>query len=144
MSGTDRAFFDTNVLVYAHDAADKKKREAAQQLVLDGLKNGTGVISAQVLSEFYVTVTRKIAKPLSLDAARQELSLLSRLNVVEADATLILRAATMQEKWQTSFWDALILAAAERAHCKTVWSEDFSSGRTYGAIRVMNPFVDMP
>jgi predicted nucleic acid-binding protein len=141
MSAADRVFFDTNVLVYAHDASDNKKRETAQALILAGLKTGAGVISAQVLSEFYVTVTRKIATPLSLDAARQELHLLSRLVVVETDSTLVLRAAILQEKWQTSFWDALILAAAERARCVTVWSEDLSSGQTYGAVRVLNPFA---
>jgi predicted nucleic acid-binding protein len=141
MSGANRAFFDTNVLVYAHDAADDKKRAKAQAIILEGLKTGAGVISAQVLCEFYVTVTRKIATPLSLDAARLELSLLGRLNVVETDATLVLRAAAMQAKWQTSFWDALILAAAERARCATVWSEDLASGKTYGTVRVLNPFA---
>jgi predicted nucleic acid-binding protein len=141
MSGINRAFFDTNVLVYAHDSADDRKRDRAQALIIAGLKNGAGVISAQVLCEFYVTVTRKIATPLSLDAARQELSLLGRLNVVETDATLVLRATAMQAKWQTSFWDALILAAAERARCVTLWSEDLAGGKTYGAVRVLNPFA---
>ena len=99
------------------------------------------MISTQVLSEFYVTVTRKISEPLPLDAARQELHLLSRLVVVDTDAALVLRAASMQEKWQTNFWDAMILAAAERARCATVWSEDLSSGQSYSTVRVLNPFL---
>lgn len=141
MTATDLSFFDTNILVYAHDAADAKKRKQAQALILTCFRNGTGVLSAQVLCEFFVTVTRKIASPLSPAAARGELLLLSRMKVVETDATLIIRATDIQAKGKTSFWDALILAAAERAHCVTVWSEDLSHNQTYGAVRVLNPFV---
>ena len=141
MTAAELAFYDTSILVYAHDSADAKKRKLAQTLILTGLRNGTGVISAQVLSEFYVTVTRKIAAPLPLDAARQELLLLSRLRVVETDATLVIRATDIQAKWQTSYWDALILAAAERARCATVWSEDLAHGQKYDTLRVLNPFA---
>jgi predicted nucleic acid-binding protein len=141
MSANEPVFFDTNILVYAHDASDARKRDTAQSLILTALRRGTGVISAQVLSEFYVTVTRKIASPLPFEAARKELRLLGRLHVVETDATLVFRATDLQSTWQTSFWDALILAAAERASCKLVWSEDLSHSQKYAGIRVQNPFA---
>jgi predicted nucleic acid-binding protein len=140
MSAVESVFFDTNILVYAHDAGDKCKREKARSLIFDGMRDGTGVISAQVLGEFYVTVTRKIAEPLAPDEARRELLLLSRLKTVEIDAVLVLKATDIQAASQTSYWDALILAAAERAQCKEVLSEDLSSERIYGSVRVVNPF----
>ena len=141
MTVTDPVFFDTNILVYAHDRSETVKCPLARQLVLDSVRAGSAVISAQVLSEFFVTVTRKIAQPLSLRAARHELSLLARLRVVPLDSTLILRAIDFMSGHQTSYWDALILSAAERAGVKTLLSEDFNTGQNYGGIRAVNPFA---
>lgn len=140
MNGDELAFFDTNILVYAHDAKDKHKREVAKTLILEGLKKGTGVISAQVLSEFYVTLTKKIAHPLSSDEIRKEMFLLSRLKTVALDTALVLKAVDNKKAWRISYWDALILTAAEHAHCKIVWSEDLSPGQNYGSVQVFNPF----
>ena len=139
MSG--RAFLDTNVIVYAHDAASPEKRETAQAILFDGLRAGSAVLSAQVLNEFYVTVTRKIATPLSVALARREIELLSRLRVVDVDVPLVVRGIDIGERWQLSHWDGLIIAAAERAGCDTVLSEDLSDGQTYGSLIVRNPFA---
>jgi len=141
MTVTEPVFIDTNILVYAHDRSETVKCPLARQLVLDSVRAGSAVISAQVLSEFFTTVTRKIAEPLSLRAARHELSVLARLRVVVTDSTLILRAIDLMSVHQTSYWDALILSAAERAGVKTLLSEDFNTGQKYGGIRAVNPFA---
>lgn len=141
MTAPDSVFIDTNILVYAHDRSEPVKCPLARQLVLDSVRAGSAVISAQVLSEFFTTVTRKIAEPLSLRAARHELSVLARLRVIATDSTLILRAIDLMSVHQTSYRDALILSAAERAGVKTLLSEDFNTGQEYGDIRAVNPFA---
>lgn len=141
MSVAELVFIDTNILVYAHDRSETIKCPLARQVVLDAVRAGNAVISAQVLGEFFTTVTRKIAEPLSLLAARHELTLLARLRVIPLDSTLILRAIDMMSLHQTSYWDALILSAAELAGVKTLLSEDFNAGQNYGGIRAVNPFA---
>ncbi len=141
MTASEPVFIDGNILVYAHDRSETAKCPLARRLVLDSVKAGNAVISAQVLSEFFTTVTRKIAEPLSVRAARHEVSVLARLRVVPIDSTLIVRAIDLMSAHQTSYWDALILSAAERARCATVWSEDLSDGQRYGSLKVVNPFL---
>jgi predicted nucleic acid-binding protein len=138
MSG--KVFLDTNIIVYAHDDASPAKRTKAQEIVFDGIRTGNTAISAQVLSEFYVTVTRKAKKPMPIAKARQEIALLSNMETADVDVPTIRRAIDIQERWQISFWDGLIVAAAEQTHCSTVFSEDLSDGQTYGAVTVRNPF----
>ncbi len=137
---TDRAFLDTNILVYAHDAASPEKKAKSQQLIFQCLRDGLGVISPQVLSEFFVTVTRKVARPLTAAHAKKEILLLSSMATVDIDATLVIRAVDMREQWQLNYWDALILVSAERADCGTVYSEDLSDGQRYGNVTVRNPY----
>jgi len=135
-----RAFLDTNVLVYAHDRSDPRKQDQARSLIAASLRHGTGLISAQVLSEFFVTMTRKIQTPMTVQQARNELVLLAHLEAIDIDADLLLRATHMQADWRIQYWDALVLAAAERGECSIVYSEDFSHGQTYGTLTVCNPF----
>ena len=99
------------------------------------------MVSTQVLSEFYVTITKKVEKPLSSDAARREIGLLAALEVVDVDVPMIDQAIQIQTRWQLGYWDALIIAAATRAGCATVLSEDLSHGQTYGTVTVRNPFA---
>ena len=141
MTVPDPVFIDTNILVYAHDRSETVKCPQARLLVLESIRTGRAVISAQVLNEFFTTVTRKIPTPLSIHAARNELSILARLRVIPIDSTLILRAIDIMSGQQTSYWDALILSAAERAKCPVVWSEDLGDGRSYGEVKVINPFT---
>ena len=136
----DRFFIDTNVLVYAHDSASPEKKERSQDVIFGCMREGSGVISAQVLSEFFVTVTRKIAKPLTDDRARHEIALLATMECVDIDATLVAQAIGLKGRWGVSYWDALILAAAQRAECTIVYSEDLSSGQTYGKLTVADPY----
>ena len=138
----DRIFIDTNILVYAHGKEDAQKRACSQKLVFEAIQSGNGVLSPQVLSEFFVTVTRKIPQPLSMEVARKEMSLLSILTTVDEDATLVLRAVDIMGTWKTSFWDAKILAAAERANCSILYSEDLSHQQFYGTVQVINPYLN--
>ncbi len=139
---SDRFFLDTNVLVYAHDSVSPEKKARSQQLVFECLRRNSGVISAQVLSEFFVTVTQKVERPMTAEQAKREIVLLSVMETVEIDATLVLDAVNLKLRWQLSYWDSLILAAAVRAGCNTVYSEDMSDGQVYGSLTVRNPYAD--
>ncbi len=137
----DKVFLDTNILVYAHDSESPEKRAVCQALLFGCLRDGTGVISAQVLSELFVTITQKVKRPMTAEDAKKELLLLSAMPTVDIDATLAVEAVTLKQRWQLSYWDALILAAAGRAQCRVVYSEDLSEGQSYGSLTVRNPLV---
>lgn len=135
-------FVDTNILVYAHDVSAGPKHDRAVEL-LEGLwKSRSGCLSAQVLQEFYVTITRKVAHPLDSDAAARIVADLSVWRVHAPEATDVLDAIEIQRRYSVSFWDAMILQSAARLGCETVWSEDLNPGQTYGGVRVADPFAD--
>lgn len=135
------AFLDTNVLVYAHDSATPGKQHRALELMAS-LGHQDIVISSQVLSEFFVS-SQRMADPLSEQEASEATQSLARLRVVAVDAALVQRALDIRERWQPSYWDSLIVAAAERAGAATVYSEDFSHGQQIGDVRIENPFRDL-
>jgi len=137
---TEPIFVDTNVWVYAVDAADPARRERALEVV-DPARGRDLVISSQVLTEFYAVVTRKLAVPLPADDAEAMVARLSALPVVAVDASLVAAAIAGSREWRVSIWDALILRAAEVAGCRRVLSEDLADGRTYGSVVVENPFA---
>jgi predicted nucleic acid-binding protein len=139
MSG--RTFVDTNVLVYAVDEAEPAKREIAGNVLTSG-QHGELVLSAQVLSEFYVTVTRKLARCLSETEAAQGLDRLGRYPVVPADTALVRRAVEISRSSQISYWDGLVVAAAARAGCERLLTEDLNDGQEINSVRVENPFRD--
>ncbi|RKX88241.1 MAG: PIN domain nuclease [Spirochaetes bacterium] len=139
---SDRYFIDTNILVYAHDNKYPKKQIKAQKLIFNGMRENSAVISAQVLSEFFVTVTKKTKQNFSAAAAKHEIMLLSYLQVVDIDFDLVIRALSIKELYQLSYWDSLILSAAERSDCSILYSEDLSSGQKYGKVLCVNPFAD--
>lgn len=99
------------------------------------------VLSAQVLAEFFVVTTQKIKTPLPATKAREELDILRLARVVEIDADLVLAAIDERIKHRVSFWDGLILSAAHRAECKTLYSEDFSHHQTFRGLKIVNPFL---
>ncbi len=137
---TERVFIDTNVWVYAVDAAEPAKRERARAVIAP--RNDAHITtSSQVLSEFYTVVTRKLASPMSDELAAQLVDRLSQLPVVPVDADLVLRAIAGSRAWGISVWDALIIRAAEVAGCAVVLSEDLADGATYGSVRISNPFA---
>lgn len=131
-------FVDTNILVYAYDRTAGSKFDRSRDLMEKLWNSGEGVISAQVLEEFYVT---EIPQPLKPREARQIVSDLSTWTVAVLEVSDILAASETAECYRLSFWDGLILAAAHKEQALTLWSEDFDDGQTYGEARARNPFV---
>lgn len=138
----DRVFLDTNVLVYAYDTHDPVKQKRAQDLLLRGLQREDAVVSTQVLGEFFVAMTRKVRSPISAEDAVALVQLLSSLSVVAIDAPLVHRALQAHLQCRLAYWDSLIVAAAERARCDILLSEDLNPGQAYLGVTVQNPFVD--
>lgn len=137
---TDRSFVDTNVWVYAVDRSDVAKQSRAHA-VLQPTRDTDLVISAQVLGEFFSVVTRKFARHVPIAEARAMVVQMSRLPVVPIDARLVDAAIAVSQEWQLSYWDGLIIAAAESSGCGRVLSEDMTHGAVYGAVQVENPFL---
>ena len=138
---TSKDFFDTNVLVYAHDPRDLAKQALTQRLLTDAIANDTGVVSAQVLGEFFNAVTRRIPTPLTIEEAEQAVEQFGVLTVIQIDLPLVQRAVATCRRYQISYWDALIIAAAERAGCTRLISEDLNPDQTYNGVTVINPFL---
>lgn len=134
-----KVFLDTNVLVYAqdHDAPDKRKR--SRELIADVVASGRGVISTQVLQEFYVAATRKMSVPPL--AAKQVIQSFKIFEVVHISAELIEQAIDRSVLSQISFWDALIVSASASSGCTTLYSEDLNAGQLIDGVRIVNPFV---
>ncbi len=136
----DKYFIDTNILVYAHDTKDAKKSEIAGQLIFDGLLNGNCAISGQVLSEFFVTITKKVENPLSPLVAKNEIDLLKSLEIVEINLQLVLSAIDIHVKHNISYWDSLIIASAQKSKCSYLYSEDLNHNQKYDNVKICNPF----
>lgn len=132
-------FFDTNILLYADDADAGVKTGIARDLLRRSLVERTGVVSTQVLQEFYVNARKK----LNLDgaAARARIEIYLGFDVVTVSPALVLAAVDLNRLDSISFWDALVVRAAEHSACATLYSEDLQDGRRFGAVRVVNPFV---
>jgi predicted nucleic acid-binding protein len=139
---SDRYFLDTNIIVYAHDNKYQHKQKKAQELIFNGMRENIAVISAQVLSEFFVTVTKQTKQNYSVAAAKHEIMLLSYLYVVDIDFDIVVRAVSIKDLHNLSYWNSLILSAAERSDCGILYSEDLSPGQKYGKIKCINPFED--
>jgi predicted nucleic acid-binding protein len=138
MSG--RIFVDTNILIYAHDLDAVAKRKIAVAIVQELWEQQTGVISTQVLQEFYVNVTRKISTPLSKGKARGIIENYRYWQVEENSPATILSASEIEERYMLSFWDALIIAAASNANAAKILTEDLSHGQIIAGILIENPF----
>ena len=138
---SDKCFVDSNVLVYAHDNSAGWKQKVAQALLEQLWASDTGVLSTQVLQEFCVTVRRKSARPLSANETKQIVGALLSWEIVVNTPVSVLRALEIESRYQISFWDALIIQAAESSGAAILYSEDLASGQNYGSIRVVNPFT---
>lgn len=137
----DRAFLDTNVLVYLFDHDEPAKTRRARELLAQA-KPGELVLSAQVLSEFFVVVTRKLKRPLDPVVALRAVDWLSLLRVVALDPALVKAAIQTSSSSQISYWDALIVASAAAGGCARLLSEDLNDDQLIGSVRVENPFRD--
>jgi predicted nucleic acid-binding protein len=137
-----RVFLDTNVLVYADDLDAGEKNVRARALIAEALTEASGVLSTQVLQEFFSITTRKLRVP--ADVARRKVELLANLEVVRIDVEMILSAVDLHRLHSLSFWDALIVQSAATAGCPRVISEDLQHGRTISGVKIENPFIGMP
>ncbi|MGK2940017.1 MAG: PIN domain-containing protein [Solirubrobacteraceae bacterium] len=135
----DRAFVDTNVLVYANDVSEPEKQRRAAALLASRVNDL--VISGQVLGEFFNAVTRRLSTPLSTTDAAAAVAGLSLLPVVPVDARLVRAGIEIHEAHRVSYWDGLILAAARSAGCGTLLTEDLHAGATLAGVTVENPFA---
>jgi len=137
---SDRVFIDTNVLVYAHDIDAGRKYHIAKGIVHDLSQQRSGALSTQVLQEFYVDVTRKIASPLSKGEARAVVEDFAHWCVVTSPND-IRQAFLIEDGARIGFWDALIVAAAVKAGATRILSEDMNGGQTIAGVLIENPFV---
>jgi predicted nucleic acid-binding protein len=134
-----RSFLDSNVLVYTDDKASPSKRRSALALVAEHRRSGSGVVSMQVLQEYFVAVTRKLN--LDVRIARRKVELLAEFDVFSPDVSDILAAIDLQRLHNFSFWDALIIRAAKQAGCTVLLSEDLQTAREVDGLRLVNPFA---
>ena len=139
----ERIFIDTNVLVYRFDHDEPTKRDRARQVLEEVGGSGGLVLSTQVLQEFYVAVTRKLARPLPVDSALAAIRQMTKFAIVSIDVDLIDNAILLSRDRQLSFWDSLILQAAARGGCKTVLTEDLQEGFEVLGLTVVNPFASV-
>lgn len=137
---SDRHFVDTNILMYAHDAATGEKHQKAKALVERLWETRSGVVSTQVLQELAVNLRRKAKKPLDARTTRDVVSDYLAWHVVVNDGKSILEALDLEARHRISFWDALVIQAANGSGAEILYSEDLSHGQRYGAVRVLNPF----
>ena len=134
-----RIFVDTNILIYAHDKdAGERYNIAKDKIKYLWQHPGFAVISIQVLQEFYVNLIRRnVSEEDSRIAVEDYLA----WDVIDNDRSLLIEGISIREKYQLSFWDALILTAAKRGHAEILWSEDFNSGQNYNGVIAMNPLT---
>lgn len=134
-----RRFLDTNLLVYTDDAADRRRSRIAMAEVEAAITSREGVISTQVLQEYFSVTTRKLGTDPGI--ARRRLQLFATLEVVQIDVEMILGATDLHRLHGLSFWDALIIQAAGRAGCEVLLTEDLQAGRSIAGVRIMDPFA---
>ena len=137
-----KAFVDTNVLVYAYDRAAGSKQVRARELLEDLWTAGRGVLSTQVLQEFYVNVRRKTRPPVSPEDARALVADYLAWDPIVNDGAAVLEAVDAAHRHQLSFWDALVVVAAVKSGASVLYSEDLNHGQTFGSVQVLNPFLE--
>jgi predicted nucleic acid-binding protein len=137
---SDKTFVDSNILIYAHDVDAKAKHDTAKDVLRELWSQRTGVLSVQVLQEFYVNVTRKIASPLSKEEARLVVNSYT-VWCTETTAAEIAAAFRIEDESRIKFWDALIVASAAKASAVRILSEDMNDQQIIAGVRIENPFA---
>jgi len=136
---SDKSFVDTNILMYAHDTSAGVKHERAKALVEELWRDRTGVVSTQVLQELSVNLRKKARRPLDAKATRDIVADYLAWQVIVNGGDSILEAIDLESRYQISFWDALVVQAAQLSGADVLYSEDLSDGQTYGTVRVIDP-----
>jgi predicted nucleic acid-binding protein len=137
----DKYFVDTNILIYAHDRSTGIKHERARQVIEALWTSGQGVLSTQVLQELCVNLRRKVARPLAVDEIRRLIHDYQSWEIVVNTPEAVIQALEIEVRYKTSFWDALILQAAEQSGAAILYSEDLAAKQRYGTVGVVNPLV---
>lgn len=133
------AFFDTNVLVYAFDEGEPEKRKVARALMEEHLVEGDGMISVQVLREFY-SATRRPSHPLPIEEAIEAVRYLASFSPISEEVGMVIGAVRLSREYALSFWDALILEAALKGGADRLLTEDLQHGQEIEGLRVEDPF----
>jgi predicted nucleic acid-binding protein len=136
-----REFVDANILVYALDASALGKQATAARLLEALWESGSGCLSVQVLQEFFVTVTRKVARPLSIDEAAERVREFAAWRVFAPAAGDVLAAIELHKQARINFWDAMIVQAAAELACDVLWTEDLNDHQLLRGVRIRNPFT---
>lgn len=137
----NKFFVDTNILIYAHDPRAGQKYERARRLIERLWSTGEGVLSTQVLQELCVNLRCKAGRPLPIDEIRRLIQDYLSWEIVVNTPESVIEAMEIEVRYEVSFWDALVLQAAESSGAAVLYSEDLATGQSYGAIRVLNPLV---
>jgi len=137
----DKYFVDTNILIYAHDRSAGVKHELARQLMEQLWQSGQGVLSTQVLQELCINLRRRVAKPIPVDEVRGLIRDYMSWEIVVNGPEAVMQALEIEVRYKASFWDALILQAAEQAGAAVLYSEDLAGKQSYGTVRVVNPLA---
>jgi predicted nucleic acid-binding protein len=140
----DRVFVDTNILVYSRDASEAAKQKQASAWMREIWGSGTGCLSFQVLQEFYVTVTEKLKPGLDPATARNDVRALIAWHPISVDTRVVEGAWSIQDRHLLSWWDALIVSAAQVGNCRYLLTEDLHVGQVFGTVEVINPFLKSP
>ncbi len=133
-------FLDTNILVYAYDLDEKSKRQTAKAILVDCWNNRSGIISTQVLQEFYVTLTRKLSSKLPATEARAVIRDFFPWSIYQIAPTDIAEASEIEDQYGYTFWDSLVITAARNASAEVLYSEDMQDGQKLGDLKIINPF----
>jgi len=136
---TSRSFLDTNVLVYSDDPRDLVKQTKALDLIKDHLRRRTGVVSLQVLQEYFVSVTGKLK--LDAELAKRRVEVFARFQVAEPTVSDILAAIDPHRLHGFSYWDALVIRCASQSGCSVLLTEDLQNGRVVDGVEIVNPFL---
>ena len=137
-----RFFLDTNIFVYSFDQSSPAKSERASELILEAVSTRKGIVSYQVVQEFFNVALRRFTQPMAVPEAEQYLSVVFRpLLAVQSSPALISEALRLTDRYRLSWNDSLIVAAAIEAGCGVLYSEDLQHGQRFGELKVENPFV---
>lgn len=136
----DKIFVDTNIIIYAYTVSAEEKHKTAMKIMEDLWISGLGVLSTQVLQEFFAVATRNVPKPLNIKSAKEIVEDFLKWDVVINDGESILEAIEMHEKYKYSFWDSMIIAAAIKGGCSVLLSEDLFDGQNIDGLEIKNPF----
>ena len=138
----DRFFLDTNIFVYSFDQSAPQKNDRANRLISQAVATGKGVISYQVVQEFFNVAYRRFPKPMQLEQAEQFLTSVFRpLWTVYSSPALCLRALQILDRFRLQWYDALVVAGALEAKCGILYSEDFQNGQRFDGLEIRNPFL---